>query len=50
MQLIDHNEGGYLIYAFPDVLDAYGANAHGFAPDKLGWSLSTYGFKNIWLA
>jgi peptide/nickel transport system substrate-binding protein len=49
MQLIDHNEGGYLIYAFPDVLDAYSAKAHGFAPDKLGWSLNTYGFKSIWL-
>ena len=49
MQVIDHNEGGYLIYAFPDVLDAYSTKVHGFVPDKLGWSLTTYGFKNVWI-
>jgi peptide/nickel transport system substrate-binding protein len=48
MQLIDHNEGGYLIYAFPDVLDAYSSKVHGFVEDKIGWSLSNYGFKNVW--
>ncbi len=48
MQMIDHNEGGYLIYAFPDVIDAYRHNVNGFVPDRIGWSLSNYGFKQVW--
>ena len=35
MQLIDHNEGGLSIYAFPDVLMRYSTKVHGFVPDKL---------------
>jgi peptide/nickel transport system substrate-binding protein len=49
MMLIDHNEGGYLIYAFNDIFDAYRSNVHGLVPDKPGWSLGQYGFKTVWL-
>jgi peptide/nickel transport system substrate-binding protein len=49
MMLIDHDQGGYLIYAFNDIFDAYRSRVHGLVPNRTGWSLGGYRFKDVWL-
>jgi peptide/nickel transport system substrate-binding protein len=39
MQMIQHNEGGYLIWAFTTNVDAYSHRVSGFVPDKTGFTL-----------
>jgi peptide/nickel transport system substrate-binding protein len=44
-----HDQGGYIIWGFPDNLDGYRANVGGLKPSavrNLGW----YGFEEVWLA
>lgn len=44
-----YDEGGYIIWGFPDNLDGYRSNVMGFQPSvvrSLGW----YGFEEVWLA
>ena len=48
-QKIEYDEGGYIIWGFPNNLDAHAANVGGFVPDKSGIPLTSYGFRNIWL-
>jgi peptide/nickel transport system substrate-binding protein len=44
MQVIDFTEGGYIIPAYTDTLDAYSNKITGYAPSKTGQPLSGYGF------
>ncbi len=49
-QTIEHNEGGYIIWAFRNQVDAYSSKVAGLAPDKLGVALGRFGlsFKNAY--
>ncbi|MHB1771146.1 MAG: ABC transporter substrate-binding protein [Acidimicrobiales bacterium] len=49
MQLIDYDEGGYVIPYFPPVVDGYRANVNGLLPSKVGVSLDNYNFGVVWL-
>ena len=44
---IDYTEGGYIIWGFNNVLDAYSDKVTGFTPDKSGAPLSQYGFREV---
>jgi peptide/nickel transport system substrate-binding protein len=44
MQDYDFAEGGYIIPAFPDTLDAYSTQITGYAPSQLGQPLTDFGF------
>jgi len=47
MQQIDFTEGGYIIPAFTDTLDAYSHTITGYAPSRLGQPLMNYGFMHF---
>jgi peptide/nickel transport system substrate-binding protein len=47
MQQIDFTEGGYIIPAFTDTLDAYSSKITGYAPSRLGQPLMNYGFMHF---
>src|SRR5215469_16542835 len=49
MQIIDWNEGGYIIPFFPPVIDGYAPNVSGIVPSKTGTSFNDWAFQNIWL-
>jgi peptide/nickel transport system substrate-binding protein len=44
MQQIDFDQGGYIIPAFIDTLDAYSDQITGYAPSRLGQPLDDYSF------
>jgi peptide/nickel transport system substrate-binding protein len=44
MQQTDFTQGGYIIPAFIDTLDAYSTKITGYAPSRLGQPLDDYGF------
>jgi peptide/nickel transport system substrate-binding protein len=44
MQQTDFTQGGYIIPAFVDTLDAYSATITGYGPSRLGQPLDDYGF------
>ena len=46
MQKFDFNQGGYIIPAFIDALDAYSDKITGYSPSALGLPLSTFDFQN----
>lgn len=46
---IEYDRGGYIIWGYPNSVDAYRAGVEGFAPDKSGISLTSFGFRNVWL-
>ncbi|MEO6821521.1 MAG: ABC transporter substrate-binding protein [Candidatus Nanopelagicales bacterium] len=48
-QQIEYDQGGYIIWGFPNNVDAYSSKVSGFVPDKTGIPLSSYGFDNVWL-
>ena len=48
-QQIEYDEGGYIIWGFPNNLDAHRAAVQGLVPDKSGIPLSYYGFRKVWL-
>lgn len=48
-QEIEYNEGGYIIWGFPNNLDAHSSQVQGFVPDKSGIPLTSYGFRSVWL-
>jgi peptide/nickel transport system substrate-binding protein len=48
MQLIDFNEGGYIIPAFIDALDAYSTKIAGFSAARVGQPLSDFDFEHYW--
>jgi hypothetical protein len=50
MQTFDFNEGGYIIPAFIDALDAYSTKITGYSASAVGLPLSTFDFENWWFA
>jgi peptide/nickel transport system substrate-binding protein len=46
MQNFDFNQGGYIIPAFIDSLDAYSTKITGYSPSALGVPLSSFDFQN----
>jgi peptide/nickel transport system substrate-binding protein len=47
MQQIDFNQGGYIIPAYIDTLDAYRREVTGYAPSRLGQPLGDYTFARL---
>jgi peptide/nickel transport system substrate-binding protein len=47
MQQYDFNQGGYIIPAFTDTLDAYSTKITGYAQSRLGQPLMNYGFMHF---
>jgi peptide/nickel transport system substrate-binding protein len=50
MQMIDYNEGGYIIPFFPAVIDGYSPNVHGILQSKTGSSFNNWDFEHMWLS
>jgi peptide/nickel transport system substrate-binding protein len=48
MQMIDFTEGGYIIPAFIDALDAYSTKISGYSAAKVGQPLSDLDFEHFW--
>ncbi len=48
MQQFDFTEGGYIIPAYIDALDAYSAKITGYSSSALGQPLSAFDFENWW--
>jgi peptide/nickel transport system substrate-binding protein len=48
MQMIDYNQGGYVIPFFPPVIDGYSSNVHGIVPSRLGASFNQWDFQHMW--
>ncbi|WP_427017038.1 ABC transporter substrate-binding protein [Pseudarthrobacter sp. P1] len=49
-QQIEFDSGGYIIWGFPNSVDAYSSSVNGLSPDKSGIPLTSFGFRNVWLA
>ena len=47
MQAFDFNEGGYIIPAYIDVLDAYSDKITGYTAGKVGQPLSNFDFEHF---
>ena len=50
MQMIDYNEGSYIIPFFPAVIDGYAPNVSGIVPSKTGGSFNDWDFEHMWLS
>jgi peptide/nickel transport system substrate-binding protein len=50
MQVFDFTEGGYILPAFVNSLDAYSARLRGYGPAKVGQPLSNTDFMHFWFA
>jgi peptide/nickel transport system substrate-binding protein len=48
MQMIDFNEGGYIIPAFIAALDAYSTKISGYSAARVGQPLSDFDFEHYW--
>jgi peptide/nickel transport system substrate-binding protein len=50
MQVLEYNNGGYIIPFFGDLIDGYGANVAGFLPSKGTLNLDSFGhgYRTIW--
>jgi peptide/nickel transport system substrate-binding protein len=49
-QKIEWNEGGYINWGWANVFDAYTEHVHGLVPDKSGFSLTSFSFRQAWLS
>ncbi len=49
-QTIEFNEGGYILWAFRNQVDAYSDKIVGLETDKVGVPLTTFGFKDVYFA
>ncbi|TCK22919.1 ABC transporter substrate-binding protein [Pseudonocardia endophytica] len=49
-QQIEYERGGYLIWGFPDQVDAVQSYVGGLVPNRTGLSLSGYEFRKAWVA
>jgi peptide/nickel transport system substrate-binding protein len=49
MQMIDYNEGGYIIPFFPAVIDGYSPKVNGIIQSKLGASFNQWDFEHMWV-
>jgi peptide/nickel transport system substrate-binding protein len=50
MQMIDYNEGGYIIPFFPAVIDGFAPNVNGILQSKTGSSFNNWDFEHVWLS
>lgn len=50
MQLIDYEEGGYIIPFFAPVIDGVADNVNGISATRSGLSLHDYNFTETWLS
>jgi peptide/nickel transport system substrate-binding protein len=50
MQKIDFNQGGYIIPAYPDVIDAYRTNVQGHVGSAIGEAMGNFNFEDYWLS
>lgn len=50
MQMIDYNEGGYIIPFFPAVIDGYLPSVNGIVESKTGSSFNNWDFQHMWLS
>jgi len=48
-QKIEYEQGGYLVWGFPNQVDAHRAKVNGLVPDRGGIPLTSYGFRRVWL-
>lgn len=48
-QRIEYERGGYLIWSFPDRVDAAQSYVGGLVPNRTGLSLSGYEFRKVWV-
>ncbi|MDA8080102.1 MAG: ABC transporter substrate-binding protein [Actinomycetota bacterium] len=48
MQVIDYNQGGYIIPYFPPVIDCVSSKVQGAVTSKTGIPLNDYDFKRMW--
>lgn len=48
-QQIEYDRGGYIIWGFPNSLDAYASTVQGLVPDTSGIPLTSFGFRRVWL-
>jgi peptide/nickel transport system substrate-binding protein len=49
MQMIDYDQGGYIIPFFIPIIDAYRPNVGGAIAGIAGQSFNNYDFKHMWL-
>jgi len=51
MQMIDYNEGGYIIPFFVPVIDGFAVKVHGpgVEPSKVGASFNDWDFSSVWI-
>lgn len=50
LQKIEYDQGGYIIWGFPNQVDAYTRYVGGLEPDRTGLPLNAYRFYKVWLA
>jgi peptide/nickel transport system substrate-binding protein len=50
MQMIDYNQGGYIIPLFPPVIDGYAPNVQGAVKSRTGASFNLADFEHMWLS
>ncbi|MET3920235.1 ABC transporter substrate-binding protein [Arthrobacter sp. UYEF20] len=48
-QKIEFDRGGYIIWGFPNSVDAHSSAVTGLVPDKSGIPLTSFGFRSVWL-
>lgn len=48
-QQIEYDRGGYLIWGFPNSVDAHSSKVQGLVADKSGIPLTSFGFRGVWL-
>ncbi len=48
MQLIDYNDGGWIIPYYPPIIDGFANDIHGVVPSLYGESLGNFGFDQMW--
>lgn len=48
-QAIEFERGGYIVWGFPNSVDAHSTKVHGFEPDKSGIPLTGFRFRQVWI-
>ncbi|WP_325094247.1 ABC transporter substrate-binding protein, partial [Leucobacter sp. M11] len=48
-QQIEYDTGGYIVWGFPNTVDAYRVGVNGFVPDPSGIPLTSFAFRLVWL-
>lgn len=48
-QKVEYEEGGYIVWGFVNLLDAYAVGVHGLEPSVSGHPLGSYAFQTMWL-